>query len=289
MQLSVYSACTPTLTAQELMRAAKLAGYAGIEWRIGEPSDSAKPPHFLHNNFCSVADDNDSIDRACEQTKALGLQVTTLSPYIAPGDVKTLSYYYAAALRNEVPVVRLRASWMSHSGYQHLAQSDREFFRFAADLAKGTPVTFAVETHQRSIAPSASLALRLIDGLDPDGIGVIYDIGNLAVEGYENPRIALEILSPYLLGVHLKNGHYERSHAQYKKWEFTWSPLDDGLLDLPAYLGLLSEFNYTGWVTVEDFSSKTSDAQKLHDAATYLTGASKELRTNHDLQEMRKH
>jgi len=41
-------------------------------------------------------------------------------------------------------------------------------------------------------------------------IGIIYDLGNMVHEGYENYKLGLELLGDYLSYVHVKNAVWNR-------------------------------------------------------------------------------
>jgi len=129
--------------------------------------------------------------------------------------------------------------------------------------------------HHRTIVASASAALRLVDGLDPAHVGVIHDIGNLVIEGFEDPRYAFELLGPYLAHVHVKNVAWHRTGTRpdgSARWIEEWAPLREGQADLGAYLAALTGHGYDGWVTVEDFSTVVPLEQRTQDNLNYLRG-----------------
>ena len=45
-----------------------------------------------------------------------------------------------------------------------------------------------------TISCSAGLAHRLVNGFDPDHIGVLFDPGSMVHEGYESYRMGMELL-----------------------------------------------------------------------------------------------
>lgn len=270
MELSIYSACTPTLLPEELIDAAADAGYAAIEWRISDAPLVGDRPHFLRHNRCAVREDAAAIDAACAATRAAGVRVAALSPYIEPGDLDALRFFHDAARRNGVPVVRLRGSWLDERGYAQLAAQDRRFLTAAERIADRSPVTFAVETHQRTTAPSASALDRLVHGLAPGAVGAIYDIGNFAVEGLEDPRIGVAILGARIAGVHVKNAVFEPSQKAAPGWRVRWCALDEGVIDVARFLRVLRDAGYDGPVSVEDFSDDVDDIAKIARAARFL-------------------
>ena len=95
------------------------------------------------------------------------------------------------------------------------------------------------------------------------------DAGNLMIEGYEDHRIALDLLGPYLAGVHLKNVAFDRPPGG-GVWRPRWSPLDDGVVDVAGLLAALDAVDFDGWVSLEDFSDDRSPADTAHHNAAVL-------------------
>ncbi len=98
-----------------------------------------------------------------------------------------------------------------------------------------------------TLCPSASLAHRLVSYFDPETIGVIYDPGNMVHEGFEDYRIGLELLGPYLAHVHLKNAAFSWPEGDGGVWTPRWAPLEDGVVNLPQLFNALHAVDYAGW------------------------------------------
>ncbi|WP_139202042.1 sugar phosphate isomerase/epimerase, partial [Curtobacterium sp. MCBA15_016] len=100
-----------------------------------------------------------------------------------------------------------------------------------------------VELHHMTITPSASAALRLVDGLDPEHIGVIHDLGNLVIEGHEDHLAAFELLGPYLAHAHVKNARWvdtgDTRADGSTVWQNEWAPLRTGQASVSEYLDAL--------------------------------------------------
>jgi sugar phosphate isomerase/epimerase len=110
-----------------------------------------------------------------------------------------------------------------------------------------------VEIHHGTICPSASLAHRLVSSFDPELVGMIFDPGNMAQEGFEDYRIGAELLGPHLAHVHLKNAAFERPKGP-GIWKPRWAPLEDGVVDFGLLFEALDALDYSGWLVIEDFS-----------------------------------
>ncbi|MFF4600947.1 sugar phosphate isomerase/epimerase family protein [Amycolatopsis sp. NPDC001319] len=266
MRLGICSVCLPDLTPDEAVGFVREAGYAGIEWRVARPRQEGGEPSFFGYNRCSVAPTQAEVSRAVRLSEAAGLEVIGLDTYLDTGDVTGAAKAFDLAASAGAPWIRVRAPWRDGRPYRELLAEARDFFALLAKSARRHGVRALLEIHQRSIAPSASLAQRLVGEFDPQWIGVIYDAGNLAIEGYESHALALDLLGPHLAHVHLKNVAYARP-AEGGPWTPDWSALDNGVVDVPGLLEALDDARYTGWVSVEDFSTtRTPTATARFDA-----------------------
>ncbi|MFH0071154.1 sugar phosphate isomerase/epimerase family protein, partial [Peribacillus sp. NPDC056705] len=134
------------------------------------------------------------------------------------------------------------------------------------ELARTYDVKAIVETHHLTITPSASLAHRLVSSFNPDQIGVLYDPGNMVHEGYENYRMGLELLGPYLAHVHVKNGGYQQHKAEdgsSSTWSSGWVALNHGAVPWSQVIQDLESVGYDGYYGVEDFSGTYSSGEML--------------------------
>ncbi|MNN87020.1 hypothetical protein D3C81_2045100 [compost metagenome] len=85
-------------------------------------------------------------------------------------------------------------------------------------------------------------------------------------EGYENLKMDLELLGPYLAHVHVKNAKWavsgtrpDGSHA----WESSWAPLREGIIDYAKVFGYLKDVGYDGYLGIEDFSGQLKSRELL--------------------------
>jgi sugar phosphate isomerase/epimerase len=276
MRYSYATVALPSLTPEQAISELASAGYQGVEWKVGEPAGRrpGTADYFIYQNRCTLPLTPDGDPRVRRLCRDAGLDIVGLAPYLAIGDIAGLRAAISMASAMGAAQVRVQAArWGQSPGehYRQLAAATREYLAAAGDLARESRVRVVLEMHQNTVAPSASLAGELVGGLDPDFIGVIYDLGNLVLEGFEDPRIAFEVLGPYLHHVHLKNAAARRRPGGDRSraaWEYVWSALDDGLVDVAGNLALLRSRGYSGWVSLEDLS-RTRDplATLRHNAA----------------------
>ena len=119
-----------------------------------------------------------------------------------------------------------------------------------------------------NIMPSASLAWRLVEGFPPERVGVIYDPGNMVVEGYECYKMGMELLGDHLAHVHVKNGSMEKGPVRpdgTQEWKRMWAPLKEGIADWRQILADL----YEGYLSSENFSEEPLE-EKLAGDARYV-------------------
>ncbi|MFG1606920.1 sugar phosphate isomerase/epimerase family protein [Actinoplanes sp. NPDC049265] len=264
VKLGICSVSLFDHTPDQAIATAVAAGYGGIEWRVTDAGAGTGTDRF-DDNLCTLAPGE--VAEAVARCASAGLTVIGLDTYVDSGDRDAAERAFALAATAGVPWIRFRAPWRDGTPFPEAFSAATAF---VADLERrGTAhgVRALLELHQRTICPSASLAHRLLSGTDPAVVGVLYDAGNVMIEGYEDHRIALDVLGPYLAGVHLKNVAFDRPPGG-GVWQPRWSPLDDGVVDVAALLEALDAVGFDGWISLEDFSDDRSPADTArHNAA----------------------
>jgi sugar phosphate isomerase/epimerase len=89
--------------------------------------------------------------------------------------------------------------------------------------------------------------VRTIRDVGLDNVGVNFDGANLVLYGKANPLDAFDLLAPYILGVHAKDGLYPTDPE--KLGEET--PIGQGKVDFPALVSRLKKIGYQGALTIE--------------------------------------
>ncbi|WP_283498895.1 sugar phosphate isomerase/epimerase family protein [Cryobacterium sp. PH29-G1] len=262
MKFSVYTLSLPTHTPAAGAQLVSRLGFGAIEWRYAPLSTGTVS--FTGNNRCTIDPAHDTPATVRALGAASSLETVGLAPYLEVGDIDGFERVARFAAEAGVSGIRLRSPSVDDRGFATLFAEGRAYFEQVERVSLRYGVRGLLEMHQRSLCASATMAERLVHGLDPAAIGVIYDVGNLVVEGYEDPRVGLGVLGPYLAHVHLKNAAW-RSVAG--EWEYYWAPLDAGMLDIRSFLQLLETTGYAGWVSLEDLSTdRPCDETLAHNA-----------------------
>ncbi len=100
--------------------------------------------------------------------------------------------------------------------------------------------------------------LRVIEDLGYDNLGVNLDPANLLMYGKANPVDALDILGPYVRGVHAKDGDYPRDGRNLGPEK----PLGEGRVNFPVLVPRLKAYGYRGALTIE---REISGPQQIED------------------------
>lgn len=271
MKLSVFTVATPDLQPEELAKAAADAGIEGIEWRFKEiPEEAAgEKPSFWRHNRCSM-DPNGTQEDWLEFQQAAdkhGRRSLAVVPYLTCGDVEATEKVMQAAKLIGASFIRAGIPGYDRKrNYNELYDQAVRYLHEVQDLAAAYGVKAVVETHHLTIAPSAGLTHRLVSHFNPQHIGVLYDPGNMVHEGYENYRMGLELLGPYLAHVHVKNGGYRKTPAEdgtSAAWSGEWVPLNQGAVPWKQVIQDLQSVGYEGYYGIEDFSGMFESREML--------------------------
>jgi sugar phosphate isomerase/epimerase len=129
-----------------------------------------------------------------------------------------------------------------------------------------------VELHMGNITPSASSAALFLEGLDPTWVGVIHDAGNMVYEGYENYRLGLEVLGPYLAHVHIKSAAWQSTQRVdgTNEWRAGFAPLRHGIVDLRALFAALHAVGYDRWLSFEDVTPGGDLRARIRDNLSFV-------------------
>ncbi len=272
MKYSLFTVSVPEMTLDEA--ASKMAeyGYNGVDWRVTEipkdPAILAQAPSYWGNNYCTV--DIDTVLEKADEIRAIadkyGLEINALATYLdCSSDPEKIEYCMNAAKKMGCYRIRVNSlKYDQNRTYTDLFAEAVTGFKKVQDLAKKTGVKADFEMHMGTITPSASAARKLASFFDPQYIGVIYDTGNMVYEGFEEYKMAFEILGPYLDLVHIKNAKWVRKEVDGKeKYVADWAPFTDGCADFERCIKALKAVGYDGYMTFEDFSGEETSDEKL--------------------------
>lgn len=271
---------TPDLEPKELITALKQYGYDGVEWRCTRIPEERKEekPSFWGNHHCTLSPDaaDEELEQWLSWTQDAGMEVTSVTPYLQCGDLTSTERVLHIARKLGAKAIRLGVPRYDRTqNYNDLYHQAEQYLSEAVQLCKQYGIKGLIETHHVTIAPSASLAYRLVHRYDPEHIGVLFDPGNMVHEGYENYRMGLELLGPYLAHVHVKNARWVPGVEQEdgtNSWNVEWAPVHQGVVDWKQVLSDLKAVGYDGTIGFEDFSRAYDSREALQRNIQYIRG-----------------
>jgi len=108
--------------------------------------------------------------------------------------------------------------------------------------------------------------VRAIQDVGLDNQGVNFDLANLILYGKANPVDAIELLAPYVQGIHAKDGLWPTNPRKLGEEV----PIGKGRVDFPRIIARLKEINYRGAVTIEREVSGPQQVEDVRAAKAYL-------------------
>jgi sugar phosphate isomerase/epimerase len=239
LKFSVQTAVLPELSREQVVEKLRAHGYDGVEWRVHEDY------HIAPKELVSRARD---IKRLVDDH---GLGVSCLMGYAPLADIDQQLWFAEACAVMQCP--RYRPGAVLYDGtksYRALYQGTLDALGSAIEAISPFGVKPVIETHFGTIAPSAALALRLVEHFDPARVGVNLDPANMIIEGRESWQMALELLGPYLDYAHAKNIAWVREDG---KWRWVFASMADGQVDWAEVMGALARVGYDGYISFENF------------------------------------
>lgn len=134
--------------------------------------------------------------------------------------------------------------------------------RLVAAYCKQNGQSFRCETGQET----PITLLRAIQDVGLDNLGVNLDPANLILYGKANPVDALEVLGPYVQGVHAKDGLYPTNPRELGREVL----IGQGKVNFPVFVKRLKEIGYHGPLTIEREISGPKQVEDVKAAKLYL-------------------
>src|SRR5213082_3299563 len=110
--------------------------------------------------------------------------------------------------------------------------------------------------------------VRAIQDVGLDNQGVNFDLANLILYGKANPVDAIELLGPYVQGIHAKDGMWPTNPRELGKEV----AIGEGKVDFPRIIARLRELNYRGAITIEREILGPKQVEDVRTAKNYLEG-----------------
>jgi L-ribulose-5-phosphate 3-epimerase len=147
------------------------------------------------------------------------------------------------AVKARIPAVQGHCGFIPENPNDPLYSEAVEAIRTVAAYCKQNGQQFRCETGQET----PITLVRAIRDVGLDNVGVNFDAANLVMYGKANPVEAVDILGPYIQGVHAKDGLYPTDPKQLGKEV----PIGQGKVNFPAFIARLKQIGYSNPLTIE--------------------------------------
>lgn len=240
MKFSCSTVILPELKDRtQIVKKLKEFGYDGVDWRV--QTDYHIDPQNVEKEATQLRD-------ICGDSN---LDIVALATYLPLDQTEEIKRVLNGAIT--MGCKRIRLAGCSYDGarnYNDLYKETVDKLGKIENIFRGSNVKALIEIHFGTIHSSASGALNLIRHFDPEIIGVMYDPSCLIIEGRENWKMSLELLSKYLSHVHARNTSWY--YFEDKGWKWTWDALDKGMVNWKEVIKALRSLNYDGYLSNEN-------------------------------------
>lgn len=166
------------------------------------------------------------------------------------------------AARCDIPAIQTHAGFLPENPNDPLYKETVVALREVASYCGRYRQNFRYETGQETPVT----LVRAIQDVGLDNQGVNFDLANLILYGKANPVDAIEILAPYIQGIHAKDGLWPTNAKELG----TEVPIGKGKVDFPRIVQRLKELQYGGAITIEREISGPQQLEDVRAAKHYL-------------------
>ena len=161
-----------------------------------------------------------------------------------------------------IPGVQTHCGFIPENPNEPLYTEAVEAIRTVAQYCKQNGQTFRCETGQET----PITLVRAIKDVGLDNVGVNFDVANVILYGKANPVDSVELLGPYIMGVHAKDGLYPTDTRQLGREV----PIGQGKVNFPVLIPLLKKVGYLNPLTIEREISGAKQAEDIRASKEFL-------------------
>jgi len=161
-----------------------------------------------------------------------------------------------------IPAVQTHCGFIPENPNDESYRETMTAMREVAAYCKRNGQNFRYETGQET----PITLIRAIQDVGMDNQGVNFDLANLILYGKANPVDAIELLGPYVQGIHAKDGLWPTNPKELGEEV----PIGKGKVDFQRIIARLKQLNYRGAITIEREISGAQQMEDVRAAKTYL-------------------
>ena len=280
MKYSVTSVLLPDLDMAETCQLLQELGYDGLELRVRytRPDLVGKGYTYWgeHKTGLSPANLAQKASNVARMVADHGLELVAIASNLRADEYDEIERLADGVARLGKVPIRLGAprGFDRTSAYRELYGEAVEAYSRAIEILRPYGLRALIEIHGGTIMVSASLAYRIAANFSPREMGVIYDVNNMAKDGYETGRIGMELLGDYLQHCHAGGWRPVAGGRRADgalEWAWEGCDLADSIIDIPLFLSDLKAVGYQGFISIEDFRQIPHE-DKLRPQIAFLRG-----------------
>ncbi len=162
----------------------------------------------------------------------------------------------------DIQAVQTHCGFIPENPNDPVYQETVNALREVAGYCKRNGQNFRYETGQET----PITLVRAMQDVGLDNQGVNFDLANLILYGKANPVDAIELLGPYVQGIHAKDGLWPTNPKDLGEEV----PIGKGKVDFPRIIARLKELDYRGAVTIEREISGPQQMEDVRASKIYL-------------------
>ncbi|MPY89819.1 MAG: TIM barrel protein [Luteitalea sp.] len=254
-----FSKHLPDLTWHDLGRAVKDLGFDGVDLTV-RPKGHVLPER--------VATD---LPRALEAITAAGVDVPMITTALRSADDPAARATFEAASRGGVRFLKPDYyRYELEDVTRELADAGRQLASLA-DLGSRYGIVIGYHTHAGFVGGPTLDFLPEIEKLDPQTVGVYFDVRHAVIEGGRiGWKLAATLAMPRLRMIAVKDCAWEKDAEG--RWRDGNRPLGQGMVDWPAFCRMLARADYQGPISVHieyeiDGATPAARQNRMLDAA----------------------
>jgi L-ribulose-5-phosphate 3-epimerase len=235
--ITVFSKHLQWLDYEELAQVVAAAGFDGIDLTV-------RPGGHVHPERVT-----EELPRAVRAARAAGLVVPMMTTTITNAREPDTRRILAVAQAEGIEYYRM--GYLRYPPRADLVDSLEEMrplLRELADTNERYQIHGAYQNHSGTGVGGPVWDLRfLLNGIDPQWLGVQYDIAHATVEGGTSWPLGLQLLAPHIRTLDMKDFLWAERED---RWVPRWVPLGEGMVDYRRYLQMIRQQRLSGPISV---------------------------------------
>ena len=252
MKICIFSGMAKKLSLYRIMDIAKEIGYSGIEI-------SSRFHLPMELNFTEM-------EKIRKRVEDLGLRIvglytshggfSKLSPEEAEEEIKVIKKYieFAKILGGEFVKVNAGGPSPDMAEGKHFQKASQALKR-VCDIASLYSLKILLEIHGGGLTEMADSSLELLNLVERENLGLIYDAANMYISGTDYGEKSIRQLGKKIMHFHVKDmkkvEEKEPSVLEIKGKFYIHTLLGEGDVDHLPLFKTLKEINYSGYFSCE--------------------------------------